>query len=218
METNTVTLHLFPYESCNFRPKFLTFTPGQEIKVGKIQSDCLPQNNNGVFICETMSKDHAVLKEENGKILIKDTKSTNGTRVNGRRLGVDEWKELKHEDVVTFGQDVMQEFSDQEKYFYKPLHSYVFYHRESTTNTTGDTLGPQADVAVEPILRKRKFEEIGDDYYDNKIKELKEKLEELEEAERHAVKRRRWEYVTSAVVGMATGAISVGVGAYFFGI
>ncbi|CAG8470557.1 6223_t:CDS:2 [Acaulospora colombiana] len=131
--SRTVAVNLFPLtDSIVFSPKHLTFAPEQEIKVGRVSGSRNQKEakaENGVFICDVMSREHAMLKESNGKILIKDTKSTHGTFVNDVRLGDgskdSEWKELKHGDVITFGHSVRRNQS-----LYKHLSAYVFYPKE----------------------------------------------------------------------------------------
>ncbi|CAG8549221.1 3988_t:CDS:2 [Diversispora eburnea] len=131
--TRIVAVNLFPLtDSIVFSPKHLTFLPDQEIKIGRVSGSRNQKEakaENGVFICDVMSREHAMLKEANGKILIKDTKSTHGTFVNSTRLGDgsqdSEWKELKHGDVITFGHSVRRNQS-----LYKHLSAYVFYPKE----------------------------------------------------------------------------------------
>ncbi|RHZ72140.1 hypothetical protein Glove_245g15 [Diversispora epigaea] len=131
--TRIVAVNLFPLtDSIVFSPKHLTFLPDQEIKVGRVSGSRNQKEakaENGVFVCDVMSREHAMLKEANGKILIKDTKSTHGTFVNSTRLGDgsqdSEWKELKHGDVITFGHSVRRNQS-----LYKHLSAYVFYPKE----------------------------------------------------------------------------------------
>ncbi|KAI9329242.1 hypothetical protein DFJ73DRAFT_665053, partial [Zopfochytrium polystomum] len=61
------------------------------------------------FSTKVVSRNHAVLWYENGRILIQDTKSSSGTFVNGRRLspqGQESAKvELRDGDVVQLGED-----------------------------------------------------------------------------------------------------------------
>jgi hypothetical protein len=54
-----------------FQAKHLVFSPGQEIRVGRVsgsrnQREAKPEN--GVFTCEVMSREHALLKEIDGKV------------------------------------------------------------------------------------------------------------------------------------------------------
>ncbi|CAG8524758.1 10793_t:CDS:10, partial [Scutellospora calospora] len=126
----SVTVNLIPLtDSISFASKHLIFAPDQEMKVGRVSGSRNQKEakaENGVFICDVMSREHAILKEENGKILIKDTKSTHGTFVNNIRLGDgtqdSEWRELDHGDIITFGHSVRRNQN-----LYKHLSACVFY-------------------------------------------------------------------------------------------
>ncbi|CAG8785333.1 11969_t:CDS:2, partial [Racocetra persica] len=126
----SVAVNLIPLtDSITFTSKHLLFTPDQEMKVGRVSGSRNQKEaraDNGVFICDVMSREHAILKEENGKILIKDTKSTHGTFVNNVRLGDgtkdSEWRVLHHGDVITFGHSVRRNQN-----LYKHLSACVFY-------------------------------------------------------------------------------------------
>ncbi|CAG8476472.1 16589_t:CDS:2 [Dentiscutata heterogama] len=128
----SVAVNLIPLnDSISFTPKHLLFTPDQEMKVGRVSGSRNQKEakaDNGVFICDVMSREHAMLKEKNGKILIKDTKSTHGTFVNNSRLGDgtqdSEWRELYHGDVITFGHSVRRNQN-----LYKHLSACVYYPR-----------------------------------------------------------------------------------------
>ncbi|RIA97612.1 hypothetical protein C1645_732317 [Glomus cerebriforme] len=145
-----ITINLFPLaDSIEFAPKHLSFSPDQEIKVGRVsgsrnQKEAKP--DNGVFSCDVMSREHALLKEENGKILIKDLRSTHGTFVNNVRLGdgtaESEWRVLNHSDVITFGHSVRRNQN-----LYKHLSAYIFYPKE----TRGDIHSPSTSNGATPI-------------------------------------------------------------------
>jgi regulator of replication initiation timing len=66
--------------------------------------------SNLIFDCRVLSRSHAVVWYDNGKFFIKDTKSSNGTFVNDRRLsrsGEESAQyELKSGDIVQFGVNV----------------------------------------------------------------------------------------------------------------
>ncbi|CAI2169851.1 19251_t:CDS:2 [Funneliformis geosporum] len=134
----TVTINLFPLsDSIEFAPKHLSFNPDQEIKVGRVSGSRNQKEaraDNGVFSCDVMSREHALLKEENGKILIKDLKSTHGTFINTVRLGdgsdESDWRILNHGDVITFGHSVRRNQN-----LYKHLSAYIFYPKETKDET-----------------------------------------------------------------------------------
>lgn len=71
-----------------------------------------PINNNAIFDCKVLSRNHALLWYENGKFFLQDTKSSNGTFVNNQRLskGSEESppREVCSGDILQFGVDVME--------------------------------------------------------------------------------------------------------------
>ncbi|CAG8585784.1 3601_t:CDS:2 [Ambispora gerdemannii] len=127
-------IKLFPLaDSVNFVHKELRFTSGMEMKVGRVsgsRNQRESKQDNGVFLCDVMSREHALLQEIDGKIWIKDMKSTHGTFINNYRIGngtaASEFYPLKHKDVITFGHSVRRNQN-----LYKHLSAYVWYPSES---------------------------------------------------------------------------------------
>ncbi|EEB86700.1 hypothetical protein MPER_16247, partial [Moniliophthora perniciosa FA553] len=68
---------------------------------------------NGYFDSKVISRQHAEVWEEGGKIFFKDVKSSNGTFINGERLSPEglesDLYELKSDDIVEFGIDIVGE-------------------------------------------------------------------------------------------------------------
>lgn len=97
-------LYLYPLND-SFVPKQISLAGGQHVKIGRqTNAKTVPGDRNGYFDSKVLSRQHAEVWEEGGKIFIKDVKSSNGTFVNGDRLspeGVESepW-ELKTEDMV----------------------------------------------------------------------------------------------------------------------
>lgn len=84
----------------------------QPVKVGRSVARARPINNNAIFDCKVLSRNHALLWYENGKFFLQDTKSSNGTFVNNQRLskGSEESppREVCSGDILQFGVDVME--------------------------------------------------------------------------------------------------------------
>jgi hypothetical protein len=87
----------------------LTFTPGgRRMGVGRGTDNDLYINDRSV------SKIHATLMmNKEGTILVADTGSTNGTFINGRRIGYGEARQIQDGDVVGFG-DIEVRFRKQD--------------------------------------------------------------------------------------------------------
>jgi hypothetical protein len=73
-----------------------------------------PQTNNGFFDSKVLSRQHAeVWADRNGRIWIRDVKSSNGTFVNGQRLSAEnkdsDPHELKEADLLELGIDIVSE-------------------------------------------------------------------------------------------------------------
>ena len=87
----------------------LTFTPGgRRMGVGRGTDSDLHVNDRSV------SKIHATLMmNREGTLLVADTGSTNGTFINGRRIGYGEARQIQDGDVVGFG-DIEVRFSKKD--------------------------------------------------------------------------------------------------------
>ncbi|EJT99188.1 hypothetical protein DACRYDRAFT_23804 [Dacryopinax primogenitus] len=105
-------LHLYPLND-SFVPKQISLAQGK-VRIGRqTNARTVPGERNGYFDSKVLSRMHAEVWEENGKILIKDVKSSNGTFINSERLSPEgaesEPFELKSEDIVEFGIDIVGE-------------------------------------------------------------------------------------------------------------
>ncbi|KAI1715513.1 FHA domain-containing protein [Ditylenchus destructor] len=56
------------------------------VKIGRAVVRLQPAQNNAIFDCKVLSRNHAIMWYEDGQFLIKDTRSSNGTFVNNERL------------------------------------------------------------------------------------------------------------------------------------
>ncbi|KAF9240397.1 hypothetical protein BU15DRAFT_73990 [Melanogaster broomeanus] len=112
-QTAFPALYLYPLND-TFVPKHIALVGGQRVKIGRqTNAKTVPGERNGYFDSKVLSRQHAEIWEESGKIFIKDVKSSNGTFINGERLspeGVEsEPFELKNDDIVEFGIDIIGE-------------------------------------------------------------------------------------------------------------
>ncbi|KAG6831359.1 hypothetical protein H0H87_005370 [Tephrocybe sp. NHM501043] len=104
-------LYLYPLND-SFIPKHISLAHGQRVKIGRqTNAKTAPGERNGYFDSKVLSRQHAEVWEDGGKIYIKDVKSSNGTFINGERLspeGIEsEPNELKNDDIVEFGIDIV---------------------------------------------------------------------------------------------------------------
>ncbi|KZO98670.1 SMAD/FHA domain-containing protein, partial [Calocera viscosa TUFC12733] len=112
MAAQIPALHLYPLND-SFVPKQISLAQGR-VRIGRqTNARTVPGERNGYFDSKVLSRMHAEVWEENGKILIKDVKSSNGTFINSERLSPEgaesEPFELKSEDIVEFGIDIVGE-------------------------------------------------------------------------------------------------------------
>ncbi|PPQ84096.1 hypothetical protein CVT25_002177 [Psilocybe cyanescens] len=105
-------LYLYPLND-TWAPKHIALT-NLHTKIGRqTSSKTAPGERNGFFDSKVLSRQHAEVWEEGGKIYIKDVKSSNGTFINGERLSSEGHEsdpfELKSDDIVEFGIDIVGE-------------------------------------------------------------------------------------------------------------
>ena len=85
------------------------------IKIGrKVSVKNAPDASNGIFDSKVLSRNHAeVWSDEEGRVWIKDVKSSNGTFVNGVRLSEEGQQsapaEIVSGDLIEFGIDILNE-------------------------------------------------------------------------------------------------------------
>ena len=85
------------------------------LRIGRqTNAKTVPTPSNGFFDSKVLSRQHAeVWAERNGKIWIRDVKSSNGTFVNGHRLSPEnrdsEPQELHQQDTLELGIDIVSE-------------------------------------------------------------------------------------------------------------
>lgn len=108
-------LYLLPMNG-TFERKTITVPYAPDIlKIGRqTNAKTLPTPNNGYFDSKVLSRQHAeVWADQEGKIWIRDVRSSNGTFVNGKRLSMEnrdsEPHPLKEQDVLELGIDIVSE-------------------------------------------------------------------------------------------------------------
>lgn len=106
------------------------FHPGM-LKIGRQTNvKTVPTPSNGYFDSKVLSRAHAeVWADRNGKIWIRDVKSSNGTFVNGQRLSPEnrdsEPHELREHDTLELGIDIVSE--DQKSIVHHKVSAKVEY-------------------------------------------------------------------------------------------
>ncbi|BGP27549.1 cell cycle arrestin response to pheromone-related protein [Rhodotorula toruloides] len=111
-------LHLTPLNG-TFTPKQISLDPpGSRVKIGRqTNAKTIPNGTNGYFDSKVLSRAHAEVWSEEGKVFIKDVKSSNGTFINGERLSAESTEsdvyELHTDDIVEFGIDILTEDTKQ---------------------------------------------------------------------------------------------------------
>ncbi|OQO00605.1 hypothetical protein B0A48_13095 [Cryoendolithus antarcticus] len=108
-------LHLLPING-TFERKTITVPYYPEVlRIGRqTNAKTIPTPLNGYFDSKVLSRQHAeVYADRNGRIFIKDVKSSNGTFVNGMRLSPEnkesEPREVREQDVLELGIDIVSE-------------------------------------------------------------------------------------------------------------
>ncbi|KAG8906091.1 hypothetical protein FRB99_007615 [Tulasnella sp. 403] len=108
------SLHLYPLNDSFVTKRIALIPESGKVKIGRRTNALnVPTGQNGYFDCKVLSRQHAEVWEEGGKIYIKDIRSSNGTFINGERLSsgglVSEPFELRSDDVLEFGINITGE-------------------------------------------------------------------------------------------------------------
>ncbi|CAG8583117.1 9_t:CDS:2, partial [Ambispora leptoticha] len=111
-----------------FTTKKFVLSDKEKVKIGRqTNAKTTPSENNGYFDSKVLSRTHAEVWNDRGKVYIKDLKSSNGTFVNNHRLSPEgsesEPKELHHEDILEFGIDILGD--DNHTIMYKKVSAKV---------------------------------------------------------------------------------------------
>lgn len=112
---NLAVLYLTPMNG-TFERKTITVPYYPDVlRIGRQTNKItLPTPQNGYFDSKVLSRSHAeVWADRNGKIWIRDVKSSNGTFVNGQRLSQEnkdsDPHELREQDMLELGIDIVSE-------------------------------------------------------------------------------------------------------------
>ncbi|KAI8379678.1 SMAD/FHA domain-containing protein [Radiomyces spectabilis] len=110
LPTTCHTLILLPHNS-HFQTKTLELRDSVHLTIGRqTNSKTVPGALNGYFDSKVLSRTHAEIWNDKGKIYIKDVKSSNGTFLNGRRLSAECTEsaptEIRNDDQLEFGIDI----------------------------------------------------------------------------------------------------------------
>ncbi|KAF9437423.1 hypothetical protein BGZ76_000794 [Entomortierella beljakovae] len=111
--SNSPILVLEPVND-TFVLKSLELPQQSKVKIGRQTGvTTAPHPSNGYFDSKVLSRVHAEVWSESGKVYIRDLKSSNGTFLNGRRLCPENTEsepfELNQNDSLEFGIDIMDE-------------------------------------------------------------------------------------------------------------
>ncbi|CAO3567390.1 unnamed protein product [Mortierella alpina] len=98
----------------SFQLKSLELPEQTKVKIGRQTGvTTAPHPSNGYFDSKVLSRIHAEVWSESGKVYIRDLKSSNGTFLNGKRLCPENTEsepfELNQNDNLEFGIDIMDE-------------------------------------------------------------------------------------------------------------
>ncbi|KAI9822212.1 MAG: hypothetical protein M1826_000521 [Phylliscum demangeonii] len=111
----SAVLCLFPMNG-TFERKTITVPSFPEVlRIGRqTNAKTVPTHANGYFDSKVLSRQHAeVWADKQGKIWIRDVKSSNGTFVNGERLSRENYDsdphQLREQDILELGIDIVSE-------------------------------------------------------------------------------------------------------------
>jgi len=108
-------LHLLPINGTFERKTISVPFYDATLKIGRqTNQKTIPTPTNGYFDSKVLSRQHAeIYADRQGRIFIRDVKSSNGTFVNGVRLSQEnkdsEPRELREQDVLELGIDIVSE-------------------------------------------------------------------------------------------------------------
>ncbi|KAI9007204.1 hypothetical protein BC832DRAFT_434769 [Gaertneriomyces semiglobifer] len=175
---STPTLVLESLDSSFQNKKLDLFEP---VKIGrKVSPKNAPSDSNGLFDSKVLSRLHAEVWYEAGKVMIKDTKSSNGTFINSNRLSEEGQEsgpfELHDGDRLDFGIDIN---NDDGSVMYKKVSCRV---RVITPETESEGAKPKDAVVDAEEVTERLDQELQlASETQEELLQLKRTLEALEQ-------------------------------------
>lgn len=133
------------------------------LRVGRqTNQKTIPTPLNGYFDSKVLSRQHAeVWADRQGRIFIRDVKSSNGTFVNGLRLSQEnkesEPRELREQDVLELGIDIVSE--DQKTVVHHKVAAKVEYagiYAEGSDSHNFGSLDPNSNGSLIPGAQQLK--------------------------------------------------------------
>lgn len=115
LPTNQPVLYLLSMNGTFERKTIAVPFAPESLRIGRqTNQKTIPTPANGFFDSKVLSRQHAeIFAERNGKIFIRDVKSSNGTFVNGTRLSLENRESEPHElqtaDHLELGIDIVSE-------------------------------------------------------------------------------------------------------------
>ncbi|KAG0050273.1 hypothetical protein BGZ83_004925 [Gryganskiella cystojenkinii] len=135
-----------------FAMKSLELPDQTKVKIGRQTGvTTAPHPSNGYFDSKVLSRVHAEVWSDGGKIFIRDLKSSNGTFLNGKRLCAENTEsepfELSQGDNLEFGIDILDENG---ALLHEKVSCKIYISRKSISNpggSTQDATGKQKSVS-----------------------------------------------------------------------
>ncbi|KAF2197829.1 hypothetical protein GQ43DRAFT_189310 [Delitschia confertaspora ATCC 74209] len=154
-QEHTAILHLIPMNGTFDRKTInVPFFP-DVLRIGRqTNNKTVPTPMNGYFDSKVLSRQHAeIWADRNGKIWIRDVKSSNGTFVNGQRLSQEnrdsDPHELREQDMLELGIDIVSE--DQKTIVHHKVAARV-EHAGIYSNGANDIMDPQYSDLQTPLF------------------------------------------------------------------
>uniref|UniRef100_A0A0K2V9X4 Putative LOC100881837 [Megachile rotundata] n=1 Tax=Lepeophtheirus salmonis TaxID=72036 RepID=A0A0K2V9X4_LEPSM len=196
-------------------------------KIGRSHKEGIAASNNGYFDCKVLSRQHAIILNEEGRFYIFDTGSSNGSFVNNIRLSKagEESKptEIFSGDILRFGSDVIDKSRqvtqksivvkirlynpDGSEYGSRPSSSRLFRPHDSMEDLHAVTQTLQESLSREKMLEDKLLKvktligkNIGKSHTDllRLFENIKEELMQLySERSQLSIERSTYEKITS---------------------